>query len=312
MSLPLAAPPTGRSRGLRKLRQLLWIGFGILAVIGWFGAESREHAAAYLLICATAMLPARIWLKAGTPGVPILPTAALIHILFYAAPILTMNYDTVRYDTREVLVAGATVALYLLCAAVAYWAILSKLRRRGVRTGMFTLKMDRFTVHFCLGGLWVSLIFHVALVQGWLAWTGGAFGLLRAVVFSVAFVSCFLLGMLIGQRKLGAKYRHLSVVLLCVTVVLSWSSLLLVMGVMMVATAMAAYFIAARRVSLLALALFLSVIYVLHAGKAEMRDRYWYGDNRMTSVVDVPGFYLEWFGRGFSRLVREPDRPECV
>lgn len=33
-----------------------------------------------------------------------------------------------------------------------------------------------------------------------------------------------------------------------------------------------------------------------------MRDQYWYGDAKVSSVLDLPGFYLEWMGRGWSAM----------
>jgi hypothetical protein len=302
MKPPQVASRASQQRAKRKLRQQLLLVLGGLAAIGVYRAESWEQLSAFLLICAAALLPAWIWVNAGARSVPILPTVALLHVLFYAAPILTTNYDIVRYGAEDVLKAATAVVLYLLAAAATYRAILVRRRRVPMRNSIFLINSEKLTVYFCLFGLSAAMLFHLALFAGWLTWIGSAMGVLRAAIFSLAFVSCFMLGMLIGQRRLSPPYRTSSAILVGVTVLLSWTSLLMVMGIMMVATAVGGYFIAAKRVPLFLITSFLAVVFLLHAGKADMRDVYWYGNNEIASVAQVPGFFVEWLERGILRL----------
>jgi len=115
-----AARPFSAGRVAQTL-QLWWLMLAVLVVFGVLTASSFEAAAAYLLICVAALVPAWIWLRDGARGVPVLPVVALMSLQFYAFPILSENYETLRYRDDEVLLAALTVALYSFTATLAWW-----------------------------------------------------------------------------------------------------------------------------------------------------------------------------------------------
>lgn len=285
--------------------QIWWIVLIGLVVYGAVHADTEEIWLGFVLVCIAALLPGRLWLRAGGQGVPILPVVALMSLLYYALPMLGDNYNRDQYQPDDLLLAGLTVALYLGSATLAWHAFLGRPWRslvRGVDTALLT---DRQTVTICLAGLALGAAFEVALVQGWWGWTGSALGVLRAVVHSVSILACYLLGVLLGQGKLRANQRQLAIALLVTLVILTVSSLFLVRGLMLVAVLVVAYFITTRRLPLLLIVALFPLVYILHAGKAEMRDQYWGGEAQLTSVLQVPGLYVQWIDRGLSATAED-------
>jgi len=63
------------------------------------------------------------------------------------------------------------------------------------------------------------------------------------------------------------------------------------------------YFLTSRRIPWTALAAMIAVLFVLHAGKGEMRDRYWVGGyTQETSIGEVPRLFAEWFAAGMGTI----------
>lgn len=292
-------PPTARRYATL---QIWWVGLGTLILYGIINAGAADIRLGFMLVSVAAMWPARLWLLAGGGGVPILPIVAIMSLLYYGLPMLGVNYDRNLYQPDAVLRAGIAVALYLGSATLTWWVLLGRSKRsvrQGAGADLFT---DHQTLVICLAGLGLGAVFEVAAIQGWLGWTGNAFGVVRAVVYSFSILASYLLGVLLGQGKLRGEQRQLAIALLAITVVLTVSSLFLVRGLMLVAVLVTAYFITVRRLPVILLAVFLPLVYVLHAGKAEMRDQYWDGDSQLTSVLQVPGLYVQWIDRGLTVL----------
>ena len=61
-----------------------------------------------------------------------------------------------------------------------------------------------------------------------------------------------------------------------------------------------------RRIPWAGIAVATAAFFVLHTGKAQMREEYWYPDLRPVGVLEFPRFFGEWFGHGFRELAK-PD-----
>lgn len=300
-------PNRTTNRSSRSL-QIWWLVMTAMATYGIVFSPSWLSAGAYLVVALAAMLPMWFWLKAGAGGVPILPIVGLIYFQFYAMPIVTSAYDVARYSEYDILNAALSVALFLVPATASWLAVRRKINRIKDHAEKIQLVTDRETIRFCLFGLGMGALFEIAIIQNWLFWAGSSFGLVRAFFFSISLLACFLMGILLGQKKLRGEQRYLAITLLTLTVVLTVSSLFLVRGVMLIATLVFANLIVTRRLMISLLIVTMPLAFLLHAGKGEMRDKYWndgISGSTVNSIFQVPVFYSEWVASGIESIAED-------
>jgi hypothetical protein len=207
------------------------------------------------------------------------------------------------YTPWEIVRSALTVALFLVTATVA-WRLMAS-RVRSVRG----FAADRFhgleAVRLMFAGLAVGLLFHVSALSGWLNWMGSYFGLVRSIAVTFVTVACFLIGAMRARGLLRGAVWGAAAVGLSLIIILSWSSLFLVGGLVYALAAGLGYVIVARRIPWFAVGAILITVAILHAGKAEMRGKYWIQDTNYgtaISVVQLPGLAAEWVGTGISAM----------
>src|SRR5688572_8350093 len=83
-----------------------------LAVItGLLMTNTIDEMFAYLLVTLACGVPAVLWIMAGAPGIPILPTVSVMCFIYYALPILRKETTLAEYAPSEILNVAITVAL---------------------------------------------------------------------------------------------------------------------------------------------------------------------------------------------------------
>ena len=294
-------PSLGKDRG-RALRAL-GVAAALAVVLGIFRAEAVADFLAYLIVLLVALAPALLWVRSGTPGIPVLPTFAALHIFYFALPILNSDEVLDGHSQAGIVQAAGTVSLFLAVATLAsYWAS----RRRGtaqpVRADIFS---ERQMVTFLFVGLVIGATYHVTLISGGLSGLGTWFGLLRSIVSTALVVSCYFLGVARARGLLRKAPWALACAGLSFIVALSWSTLFLVGGAAYILAAALGYIITGKRIPWLAVILVFVVVNILHAGKAEMRAKYWeqgQSANRISSFVQLPEVAVEWFAAGLKEL----------
>jgi len=297
---------------LRHAQRILGRSLGILALFGVFRAETIEGFLSYLLISSAAVLPAALWLRARAPGIPILPAVAAFHFLYFAVPILRQDPAQPVYTPWEVLHAAFTVALFLGTATLAWAFIVGRYLRRS-RNIAADLPARVASRPLIFGGLAVGLLFQLAAMSGWLIGLGSFFGVIRAIALTMASISCYLLGNSRARHWLHGQLWGVALAGLVLNVVLSWSSLLLVGGMQFVLAAVLGYLLAAKRIPWMALMPFFGVLFVLHAGKGEMRERYWSeGYSQGVAVSQVPNMMGEWLVEGIAATATGETRQDII
>jgi hypothetical protein len=257
-----------------------------------------QDVIAYWLVAASAFLPVLVWLGAGAPGLPVLPAIAALYYIYYALPIL--RGQIVTYNTDELVWAAVNVATFLAAASIACWPFLVGARRRSQRFGRDVVT-DRQAVRLVFVGLAFGIIYHLAFISGSLSLLGTALGLARAVVLTLTSISCYLLGWARASRLLVGGSWVVALAGLCLLMLLASSGLLLVGGVMNGLAALFGYVITARRIPWMGLGIAFALLSVLHAGKLEIRKKYWMPQSQSlqeSSVAQVPGLMTDWLVAG--------------
>jgi hypothetical protein len=296
---------------MRQARRLLMTAIGIVILLGLVRAQSIEGFAAYAMITAAAILPAALWLRASAPGIPILPAIAAFHYLYFALPILRQELGG-SYTPGEVLRAGATVALFLFSATVAWGLVVGKATRRHGSDTAREIRVGDGGRLVMFAGLAIGVIFQVAVMGGWLAAVGTYYGVVRGMSLTAASVACYLLGYFRARGLLRGQAWVWALAGAGAMVILAWSTLYLVGGMQFVLAAGLGYVIAAKRIPWSSLVPLMAVLFVLHAGKAEMRERYWAEGPETLSPIELPGRLAEWVGLGITNLASGEDKADII
>jgi hypothetical protein len=93
------------------------------------------------------------------------------------------------------------------------------------------------------------------------------------------------------------------------------SSLLLVGGATYALAAVLGYVVTAKRIPWVGLGIALLVLNILHAGKYEMRIKYWMPQSQsfqQSSVLQIPGMMADWFSTGIVSMMSGHKGPDVI
>jgi hypothetical protein len=292
---------TGRET--RQAKRLLLAALIVLPLFGLIWADSTDSFMAYMIVTVIAIVPSILWVRMGAPGIPVFPVVSAAYYIYFAVPVLRQNFGSyLSYDPWGIMRAAFTVGLFLASATLGWWLILgSRVRYSGEKLA-HDAAMPRFDL-VIFGGLGIGLLFEFLNKLGLLSEFGSYFGFVRSVALTATSISCYLLGHYRGRRLLCGTGWYIALAIVGLIIVLTWSSLYLVVGITYAMAAVLGYVITTKRVPWKSLVPACVVIFVLHAGKAEMRDRYWnVNAEGEIAITDVPGLLIEWFSDGIDAI----------
>ena len=271
--------------------------------LGTVKATGVEDLVVYLLVVLCGLLPAALWIREGSVGIPILPILGLAHIIYYGLPVLSSDTILLEYTKDEIYTAATTAALFLAVASAG--TLLHKRQRRQAASTGTDLLAERQMLRLMFIGMTFGTVMHAAVVTGLFLELGAVFGLVRSITLTAFTLSCFLMGVTRGQGILRGSAWAAAALLFVINLALDWVSLFLVGGIVNAIAAGAGYVIATRRVPWAAGAGLLAAVFVLHAGKSQMRDEYWLdGGNsgQAISLIEVPERIVQWAWTGVTTL----------
>jgi len=273
-------------------------------LLGLIAADTFDAYVSYAVIVVSALLSAGLWIWSGGRGIPLIPVFALGHIVYFALPILRGSPADLGYDDSETLTAAVTVALYLVVMAVA--AQVATLGAPRIRETHDDPDDRRELRQLLFAGLAVGVAYQVATLVGGLADLGYYTGLARAIALTLVTAACYLLGVTLGRRELGGMPMVVAGLLLVANVVVSWLSLFLVGGIVFLLATALGYSVSSARVPWKTALAALLVVAVLHAGKYEMREKYWEPGTNFSdtsSLPSAPAFIAEWVAGGVAAIL---------
>ena len=154
-------------------------------------------------------------------------------------------------------------------------------------------------------GLGLGVLFLGALAAGSLWWLGGLFGLVRAIALTSLVVACYFLGVARGRGVLRGRSWLLAASGLGLAILISWSTLFLIGGLVFLLASSLGYISTRGKIPWLVVTVAVVLVSILHAGKEEIRNRYWQQgqeEGQSTGLLGVPRLALEWFKAGVNSL----------
>ncbi len=283
-------------------KQAAWVTSAALLILGFYWAPSLSDFLAYLIVVGAALLPTILWIRLGRVGVPILPAVATLHILYYAVPMVRGREDLVEYSGGDILRAAGTVALYLVVAAFSAYHV--QRRRERAASPHAGLLSDAQMNALVFLGLGLGILFLAASSAGLLWSLGVFFGLVRSIALTAMMTASYFLGVARGKGSLRGMSWFLACTGLGLAIAISWSSLFLVGGLTFLLAASVGYVTTRGRIPWLIVGAAVVLVSILHAGKEEMRGRYWRqeGAGGQASLLSLPRLALEWFRVGLESV----------
>jgi hypothetical protein len=295
---------TNRGHGLVAATTIILMMAGLVATDSW------ESFIGYALMTMACVAPVVLWILAGAPGLPVFPMISCLYYFYYALPILRSESGIAVYSPAEILDASVTVTLFLAAATITWHMVIALPEgRRAASAGRDVVSPAQLN-SIIFYGLGLGLFYFVALLSGYLNFLGTLFGLLRAVLLAATSVSSFLLGHAAARRYIRGGRLAVAISLLSAIVMLSWSTLFLAEGTIYVLAAMFGYVVTSRRIPWTTFAIVGAIVTVLHAGKGEIRQRYWDANTNAVggmSVVQAPVIMADWAVTGFATIASGSD-----
>jgi len=262
-----------------------------------FNAEVSSATELYegLAIIVLAMLPSLMWAQRATFEFPVFEVFMLTGVNIYALPLLNGQSELQVYPESVVTQAGAVVLFFQIIAIVAHAAT----RGRPRLTPFWTNDVISKNTGTYLGyGLVLTTIYTgIANFSDIIPSDLGA--PLRAVFYGLGIISTFIQGRRWGQNDLSYQEKISFVINIVLQVVFNFSTLFLIEGISIIVLALLGYISGGKRLPIVAMAIVLPIIALLHNGKTAMREKYWDQEvTAMPGLTELPGFFTEWIQDG--------------
>lgn len=280
-----------------NLESIFWVLATVLIIYELFvETESFWLNAICILVTVLALLPSYLWAAGRALGMPIFPMFAITFIWTYALPLISDNPNVLGYSVDQRLFAGFTTLSFLAVGCVVWFRLV---RKAPMPRSSYRLLTGTKSNKIFFLALLASVFFNVASVAGWLGaleLNGGSFSLLRNTIIAFTALSSFVLSYKLGKGELTKQESSAIVLLLIGFMISSTLSFLLITSATVFLSSVAAFTIGRRKVPIVLLLTVVLCFSFLHAGKAEMRSRYWgaYGQSSYIQPWQYPVVYAEW------------------
>ncbi len=277
----------------------LWaLAVAVLATTLWYVPDSSLAAiTASLLISVASLIPAWLWIHDGASDIPIFPIYGVSFLWTYSLPLLGSQLYLEGVDESSKYAIGSVLALGLLVGtATWYWF------RRG------TPRKDRHSLQLPLsrmrGLLLAAMVANMFFIMGYSGqWyedvPSEILTLFRVFISSLYVLAVFLHFYEIGAGTVRGPRAWIFLALFALSEAASSVTLLLVGTMLSILIAIAAFSLGRGRVPWKTIVASILVFSLLHAGKTEMRDKYWFGNMVYApQPTDYADIYSEWIVNG--------------
>lgn len=286
----------------KKLQTAFWTAAAGYLAFFYFTARppSFEALLAALGMVVVAFVPAFLWCTGRAKGLPILPIFALTFIPAYALPVQTSSRVLKAYSAEQQAEGLLIAALYLGLITL----IWHQVSNRTTQPRRFTYAIDpKRSTPWLLGlmllYLWLS-VFGLEI----LGERVGLKALLAGIFRNASAVAVFVFSYQMGKKELKPWVTGSFLVLLAALTIVESASLILIGGIARLALAMGGYALGGGKIPWKSVAVLVPLIWVLHAGKGQMREEYWKDGVMGTTqaeLTDYPSLFARWLEVGLQK-----------
>ncbi|WED67339.1 hypothetical protein PXH66_10810 [Synoicihabitans lomoniglobus] len=244
-----------------------------------------------------AVLPALMWAKHMRLWFPVFEIFMLTGVAFYVLPFTGSQSDLVGFDPAVLNKSAFTVVAFQIAAIFAFNT--TRMRFRPSRSWTRPL-LPESAMKLSAIGIWLNTA-YIGISQFTVLIPYELAAPLRAVFFGCGTISVFIQCRYWGQQRLSGYARLGLIANIFAQSAMLASQLYLINVISILGLSFIAYTTTSRKIPLLAIAISIPFLGLLHSGKSEMRKIYWGGDSkRAPELTDLYSFYQEWFALGIS------------
>lgn len=293
------------------LRKYIFMGMAAFAAyaayVAWKGNFSGAVAGAVVILCS--LIPTVIWLSGKAKGFPIYPVYASTFISAFGMQMINNKQLIENTEPSLFWATSVSICLFLLLSTAVWFAVVKKPKK--LPPTVMVIGGHR-TQPVLLGCMTVATLCMLASASGWLDFLGNWNTLMRAFMFCLNALSCFILSYEIGAKTLLRGKKTYFLTLVGISMAANATNFLLVQSMGIFVLCIAGYTIASQKIPWKVLTFFFLLMTILHYGKYPMREKYWSEDGTELNrgafqPKDYPRLFTEWFGYGLDYL-RKPSK----
>lgn len=291
-------------RSLRYLRAAFLVLLGMILV----GALSSliqggiAYGAAYLLVVTGLLPPIALWIYSVQKNIPLVPSLALVNLVWHALPLASGNHVIKGYSDEEILLAAGEILIFGIVLTTVYLLVASTSKLRPREYYGFAISKFR-SRRMLLGTAFACLIYCV--IMEYLLMSGGILGLISGLptgTFSIirltqeAFklASGFVLGYAIGAKYITGLKKGVIIAGWMSLFILALASLLISSAAGLTIAIAAGLYLGSGRIPWKYIVSVLIVVSFFNYAKHEIRKKYWGRVVGSVQLERMPELFTEW------------------
>lgn len=291
-------------RSLRYLRAGYFVFLGLL-LLGGLSALLRGGAiylTGYLIVVVGLVPPIGFWIFSVRRNIPLVPSLALVNLVWNALPLAFANPQLARYSDDEILQATGEIMVFGAALTAIYLLISSAPSRRPTEYLGFAISKFRsrkMVLGVSLAGLVGSVLVEYLMMSGIMGvllarLPAGTFSLVRVGLDAAKLATGFVLGYAIGAGYISGTRKIFIWTCWSALFVMALASLLLSSAAGLTIAIAAGLYLGSSRIPWKYMIVVLCVVAFFNYSKHEMRKKYWSGRIGSIQVEQMPGYFTEW------------------
>ena len=260
------------------------------------------------VIAGISLWPLLRWFSRGGSYLPMVEVYCAMHIPGVVIPLLTIQLNVYEFPAATLERVCLIISAYLIIVQATASVVVTSCRRNGGWRAAFLdrqlpVTAESFLAWTLLAVWWIgtALIFLRLFPE-----VGGAFQFISTTLQMMGKISLFLLFYRLGSGRLPHAARWVLFLALFSQLLMDFGSGFLVGGTTTLLLVLMAYAIAARRIPVIAGAVVFLVLSFLHAGKSEVRSRYWAeGANYSVYRLNPMEVYRVWLSASWKAVLAQ-------
>jgi hypothetical protein len=279
----------------KQARVIFWAIAGFVGVAFALTGDQEDPGlvAAAMVLAALSVWPFYFWLTGHSQGLPIWPVFVAVSGLNGAMPVVQDSTTLASYTPAEIFTGCLTIGGFIVLGT-AIWIGLTN--RPGRPPRMVRMVEARSAETFLF--LFAASQLILAVVQEFITLPGGLIPVFRSLAGSLMSMGLFTLSFYLGRGMLTRGRVILLGVIGTLSILVGSIGLLLINSLVPLAMMVMGYMLGSNKFPWRVFLVAFFGVAILHAGKYEMRSKYWGEQSPGIHLYTLPQFYWEWMSFG--------------
>lgn len=292
------------STDARDLYRTGWFVLTCVVLIGIFGLYQRGPSLipSFLVITVPALVCFRLWFRAETLGLPILPIILVQQAVVYAIPVFGYAGDMPDEYADIFFLSSALTGIFFVCLYAGWRMVYGRVRSKPSRLNLSLgegKEANQKCLNLAYALLFASIAYHVLWRSGILAQLlpNGIISIVRTFSGAAAMLGALLGGIVVGKiTEIGKRtlFWLFIITLACISLI----DVLLSDASRVIIAAVVGMSLGKGKPPWVLLAVTFFSVGFLNQGKVDIRERYWEQGTNSTNLTfaELPDFFFDWLG----------------